>query len=705
MTAPGRCPSCGATGAAGAACSRSLCRERGCHYIPSSYYELHAARAAADASPLVGQSVDEYLVVDRIGAGGFGQVLLALQMPIGMKSALKLIHAERGDDRRTEMMLAKFEGEARALATLTHPNIVRLLKYGSWGGRPYLVMEFVEGGAGMRGALYANPRAGRGLASPQAVGHALHQILHALEAAHSRGIIHRDIKPDNVLLQAVAGDRYHVKVLDFGLAKFVEEGNDTSLAIGTPGYMAPEQLRSTGLGPWTDLYAVGVMAFEMLTGRWPFEGRSAEVLLACKLDPSFDPIEQLEGATLPAAAVAFLRKALAHDPADRYRDAASFRADLDTALAALGSARTTASLLPPDAEGPDPVTEHRPTAAAPTRRPRPGWHYLVAGALAALPVMLGAWWLTRDPPPAASASGSDGAVERTRPPATGIRAPDGWAVAPAGTFVMGSPADEAGRASDEGPSHRVEITRPLLVKATEVTVAEWEALLGNRPSKFSCGPDCPVTNVTFWDALAYANAASLRDGLHECYNLRGCEGTPGEQMECASVTFKGLGCSGYRLPTEAEWEYAARAGTQTPTWAGGLTLKSPNHAPELDAIAWYAGNSGAEYEGAEDCSGWPDKPHDAPRCGPHPVASKAANPLGLFDMLGNVWEWTWDYKGPYPDEASIDPVGPARGEERVNRGGAWNPEAKFLRSAARGSATPGYSCVGLGFRLVRTAAP
>jgi serine/threonine protein kinase len=128
------------------------------------------------------------------------------------------------------------------------------------------------------------------------VRHVLEQVLNALEAAHALDIVHRDIKPDNVMLQSVPGDPCFVRVLDFGLARFLESQRETSLLLGTPAFMAPEQVTREGIGPWTDLYALGVLAFEMLTGRRPFDGETPQEVLAKKLDPDFDPRSFVEQA-------------------------------------------------------------------------------------------------------------------------------------------------------------------------------------------------------------------------------------------------------------------------------------------------------------------------------------------------------------------------------------------------------------------------
>ena len=156
--------------------------------------------------------------------------------------------------------------------------------------------------------------------------------------------------------------------------------------------------------------------------------------------------------------------------------------------------------------------------------------------------------------------------------------------------------------------------------------------------------------------------------------------------KCSKVTVTGRGgdptrCEGYRLPTEAEWEYAARAGTTSALYTGGLTLRGERHGPELDAIAWYGGNSGRKT---------------------HPVGRKQPNAWGLYDMLGNVWEWTWDWKGSYSSSASKNPTGPATGSYRVYRGCGWYYNARYCRAADRNWNAPVGRSLLLGFRPARS---
>lgn len=220
----------------------------------------------------------------------------------------------------------------------------------------------------------------------------------------------------------------------------------------------------------------------------------------------------------------------------------------------------------------------------------------------------------------------------------------------AGTFMMGSPTDELGRYSNE-VQHQVTLTQDFYMMTTEVTQGQWLAVMGSNPSTFTnCGNDCPVEQVSWNDIQTFITAM----------NNRG-EGT-------------------YRLPTEAEWEYAARAGSTTAFANGGITNTecSPLDS-NLNAMGWYCGNANGTT---------------------HPVAQKQANDWGLYDMSGNVWEWCQDWYGDYPAGSVTNPGGPSTGSNRVLRGGSWLYSAGICRSAYRNSSTPALRDSYLGFRLV-----
>jgi formylglycine-generating enzyme required for sulfatase activity len=285
-----------------------------------------------------------------------------------------------------------------------------------------------------------------------------------------------------------------------------------------------------------------------------------------------------------------------------------------------------------------------------------------------------------------SAGEPDAAGEVVVSSPCGGATPVGWSCIPPGSFTMGSPTGERDRESQE-VQHLVTLTRAFWMSQTEVTQRAWRALMAKDPSSHaSCGLDCPVERMTWYETLAYANAASVHDGLSPCYFT-----DAGSVYDAAAALARqaakwpeGPGCAGYRLPTEAEWEFAARAGSPSPFPDGGSSMGkacTPVLAP-LDAVGWYCGN-------ANDL--------------PQPVARRGANAWGLHDVHGNVWEWVWDTGGSYPNGPVTDPLGPASGSERISRGGAYHNGPHHCRAAVRASDPATAVYPDTGFRLVRTA--
>jgi formylglycine-generating enzyme required for sulfatase activity len=244
-----------------------------------------------------------------------------------------------------------------------------------------------------------------------------------------------------------------------------------------------------------------------------------------------------------------------------------------------------------------------------------------------------------------------------------------WLTVPAGSFTMGAPPDEAGRRDDE-LAHVVTLTRPFEMLRHEVTQDEFETVMGYNPSIVVC-PQCPVDRVNWHEAAAYCNELSAFAGDEQCYSCNSADA--GDDVRCAPATATPYDCAGYRLPTEAEWEYAARAGEL-----------GARYGP-VDDIAWWEGNSGYNS---------------------HEVEQLLPNAWGFYDMLGNIGEATAGFYGPYAPEAVTDPSGASEGTIRVYRGGFPGTPAELVRFAVRiRFDQPNEPDLALGFRPCRTLTP
>jgi serine/threonine-protein kinase len=295
-------------------------------------------------------------LIGKLGEGGMGVVYLALQRPLDRQVALKLIS---GLDP-TEETIARFKREATAISSLDHPNIVKLHDFGvaKLSGDdeielPFMALEYVKHGRTLRRAFaeWREERGGAPIPGDMVLA-IFSQILNALAEAHKAGIIHRDMKPENVMIAPVEGNPYFVKVLDFGLAKAVGEmawalGSFTTrsdIFLGTAFYMAPEQAPHSGevrhVDHRADLYAVAIMLFEVFTGVRPFNGSTPIEVIMKKVDSRYDPLSLKEAQGLPRGLREFLRKGMAKDPEARFASASEMLKALEAAL----TGRTTSAL-------------------------------------------------------------------------------------------------------------------------------------------------------------------------------------------------------------------------------------------------------------------------------------------------------------------------------------------------------------------------
>ena len=562
----------------------------------------------------------DYLLETMIGEGGMAEVWRARHVHLDKDVAIKIMAKHLVGDAKFE---ARFLQEAKAMARLQHPHIVGATDFFIEQGAYCLVMPYLGGGS-LADLLDSRLP----LEIAQALSIAV-QILSALDHAHQNGIIHRDVKPSNILLDQT-GQAF---LADFGIALLMGEDRKTKTgtAIGTPHYMSPEQImRPKTMDHRSDVYSFGCVLFEMLTGRPPFdateEDGDTDLLVKTAHLQSAPPTPRSLNPRLPVAVEATLLKALAKDPAHRFLGCAAFATALE---AALGAAPQKGMVVSTPTAAARPVAE--PNAPAP-KRPRWRWA-AVAGA-----VVVGGLIIAT-----LMGGNSGGTFTNT----IGMS----MVAIPGGSFAMGS--TESG---DEQPVHTVQIPKAFHMASTEVTQGQWEAVMGTRPwagrEFVQSGANYPAVYVSWEDAQDF------------CRKLSAQEGKP------------------YRLPSEAEWENAARAGGQG-KWCFG------NDEGSLGTYAWFDKNAWAIGEKYA-----------------HLVGTKQANAFGLHDMHGNVWEWcedTWhdSYAGA-PSDGSAWVIN-GNQADRVYRGGSFTFYATNTRSALRYYVTPDFQHFIVGFRVVYAA--
>lgn len=554
---------------------------------PYQAREVHRGRGAA-------LTVGRYVLLNLVGEGGMGRVFQARDTRLGREVALKVIRREK---LARPNVLYRFHQEMRAAGKLSHPNVVLALDAGEAGGTHFIAMEYVEGIDLSRLVQSRGP-----LAVPQACDY-VRQAALGLQHAADQGLVHRDVKPSNLLVTP----RGEVKVLDLGLAMLkggpdADRAPHAGLVLGTPDFLAPEQARDPlGVDSRTDVYALGATLYYLLTGRPPFDGPGPADKVAQHVSAP-PPGAQASRPEVPPRLDAVIRWMMAKRPEDRPQTPARAALALAPFCAPPGQ--------PVECPEPVPVPAGRPVERRPTRRRTAGdeWLKLAVLALAGLAVLAVIAGVTfvlfsgRTGPTPTDAAEFTNSVGMTM-----VRLPGG-----------------------EGP---------FFASAHEVTHGQFQAVMGKSPARYP--PKMrhpaafPVDSVTWEEANEF----------------------------CRRLTAKERGQWAYRLPTGAEWEYACRGGTETPFWSG-----------ESLVLGEHAIFDGEQVPGRR-----------IEKNTPHPVGSTRANPFGLFDTHGNVWEWCAD---------------PADGGRRIVRGGSWREPAARCRSDARRLLDPAAREPDVGFRVV-----
>ena len=538
-------------------------------------------------SDLIGKSLGRYHILEQLGEGGMATVYKAYDTRLETDVAVKVIRTENLAPSVLERSLKRFEREAKALARLTHPNIVKVTDYGEYEGKPYLVMEYLPGGT-------LKQKLGKPL-EWQEVIHILLPIARALDFAHRQSMIHRDVKPANILITADG----EPMLTDFGIAKIIDEEatqdlTGTSAAIGTPEYMAPEQATAKSVDKRADIYAFGVVLYEMLTGRKPFIADTPmAVLIKHAIEPLPRPSQFVRD--LPPRLEQILLKALAKNREDRYQS----MGELVNALEEMAQNTRTVKQTPrpPARNAPPTITEKIPALppspdyGSPTGVLREGaggegnaWRKWIS--LGALVILLGiaiaigngilglgtrgmgplaglatdtltptltstptlTLTPTKTPVPTATFTPTPGIGSTWARPADGML----MMFVPAGEFTMGS---ENG-STDESPIHTVTLDA-YWIDQTEVT-NQMYALCAQAGT---CQP--PEGTRSYTHSSYYGNPEY--DNFPVIY----------VDWDMAKTYCEWAGA---RLPTEAEWEKAAR-GTdgRTYPWGEGLDCNKANY--------------------------------------------------------------------------------------------------------------------------------
>jgi serine/threonine protein kinase len=538
-----------------------------------------------------------YEILKKLGSGGFGTVYKVKDHDMDEIKALKVIHSDFYDDKRT---MEKLRKEAKLLSSIHSPHVVRMWDIHLRDEIKFLDMEYVEGQT-LADLLIEHSE---GLPEKEVIAIGK-KIAEGMVAIHAKNIIHKDLKPENIMLTRDGA----VKIMDFGISETFRSSKsrlEATSRAGTCNYMSPEHCLGENVGKESDVWSFGMLLYELLTGRTYYRGESTnEIHYQIKERP-------FEAGTKIGSP---LRELLNACGKPNYRDRPKdFAAVLQF-------------FQPPQAQ---PQAQSEPQSFITMGKIQSHHH---------------------------KAQSKPQPEPKPKPNELGVD----MLFIQGGGFKMGSNDGE----SDEKPVHRVTVS-DFYVSKYQVTQGLYEKVMGKNPSKFRGGifskkANNPVEMATWYDAVAFCNELSKREGRTAAYSING-----------SNVSWN-QNANGYRLPTEAEWEFAAR---------GGNHYKGYKYAGSIDIneVAWYDENSFGKTQ---------------------PVGIKKPNELGLYDMSGNVWEWCWDWKGSYSSNAQTNPTGPSSGSRRVLRGGSWSGDASHCRVAFRGNGNPSLSGSVSGFRLVR----
>jgi len=595
----------------------------------------------------VGRTFSHFRLMRVMGSGAMGVVFQAEDTNLKRITALKVLRRQvRGS--QSQKQVDRFLLEARAAAAIDHPSIAQVYEINEHDGWWFIAMEFLEGGSLLDLVAASGPMA------PGQAAVMVTDAARGLAAAHEAGVIHRDIKPANLMLSR----RGRCKLVDFGLVKLDSADNpfqdDDAKVIGTPHYVAPEVVQRKGAGPPADVYSLGATLYAILTGEPPFPADELSEIFQRTVKEAPPDVRKLAPYCPPEMA-SLIKRSMAKDP-DARPSASEFAATIQ---------RQVSMALASESQEGSGISSYGTSSVAgyARRRRRQRWALAAAGVVLALIATTAATRFL--------VSGGGAAPPNIATPsedaAPGAQLEPGWAITndigmklvhiPPGRFTMGSPPGEPGRNGDERPVEVI-LTKPIFMSATEVTQAQWAQVMGDD----YVPPEGVHPNEE--DGLRFIGDSlpayvSWYEAAEFCRRLGQMKGRL------------------YRLPTEAEWEYACRAGT-TSAFNVGDSLGPP--MANVD-----------EMGSADDIRA---------NRRPMPVASFPANDWGLHDMHGNVAEWCMDWKGDYPLGPLTDPTGPPEGAVRVLRGGHWDGYPRFARSANRWANYPVLRTDYIGFRVL-----